>query len=158
MTTTITSPAATSPTDPTRLDPHRARQLTWQHGHVAWFNAEKGFGFVDPDDGGESVFVRYTAIAAPGYKTLVAGQPVVFAVADDTGDKPEAVQVLLYPDATSTTPVPPQPERRPPRLHAWLRRRHREGRTATRGHTSRGRSESDRAQPARGAATGSRTE
>ncbi|WP_083884012.1 cold shock domain-containing protein [Nocardia higoensis] len=121
MTTTTASP-----TEPATLDPHSTQRLTWQHGHVAWFNAEKGFGFVDPDDGGESVFVRYTAIAAPGYKTLVAGQPVVFAVADHTGDKPEALQVLTFPSATPVPPPAPQPERRPPRLQAWLRRCHRE--------------------------------
>ncbi|MBF6353701.1 cold shock domain-containing protein [Nocardia higoensis] len=121
MTTT-----STSPTEPTALDPHRACQLTWQHGHVAWFNAEKGFGFIDPDDGGESVFVRHTAIAAPGYKTLVAGQPVVFAVADETGDKPEAARVLVYPSAAPPPAATPRPERRSPRLQEWLKRRHRE--------------------------------
>ncbi|WP_414689724.1 cold shock domain-containing protein [Nocardia sp.] len=106
MTTTTASPI-----DTTTPDPHIARQLTWQHGHVAWWNAEKGFGFVDPDDGGESVFVRHTAIAAPGYRRLVAGQPVVYAVADHDGDKPEALQVLTYADSSPAPPEPPRPQR-----------------------------------------------
>jgi len=118
----MTTTATAAPTEPATLDPHRTKKLTWQYGHVAWFNAEKGFGFIDPDDGGESVFVRHTAIAAPGYKTLTAGQPVVLAVADDTGDKPEAAQVLTYPGSAPVAPTASRPQHRPPRLRWWLRR------------------------------------
>ncbi|MFC8043034.1 cold-shock protein [Nocardia sp. NPDC057353] len=94
---------------PARHDPHRFGR--WQHGRVAWFNTEHGFGFLDPDDGGESVFVRHTAIAAPGYRTLHPGQPVVFTTAA-TDRGPEATQVLTYP-GTTPAPVPPPRHARP---------------------------------------------
>lgn len=45
---------------------------------MAWFDAEKGFGYIQPDDGSDQVFVEYTSIDTTGYKTLVAGQPVDF--------------------------------------------------------------------------------
>ena len=46
-------------------------------GKVKWFNNEKGFGFIEYKDG-EDIFVHYSAILSPGYKTLVEGQYVEF--------------------------------------------------------------------------------
>jgi CspA family cold shock protein len=45
-------------------------------GTVKWFNAEKGFGFIEQDGGGPEVFVRYSAIAGGGYQDLQEGQKV----------------------------------------------------------------------------------
>ena len=49
-------------------------------GTVKWFNAEKGFGFIAQEDGGDDVFVHYSAIQSQGYKTLEENQKVEFDV------------------------------------------------------------------------------
>ena len=49
-------------------------------GTVKWFNAEKGFGFISNDEGGEDVFVHFSAIQGDGFKTLDEGQRVSFQV------------------------------------------------------------------------------
>jgi CspA family cold shock protein len=50
-------------------------------GKVKWFNAEKGFGFITPDEGGQDVFVHHTAIQAKGFRSLNENQAVTFKVA-----------------------------------------------------------------------------
>ncbi len=47
-------------------------------GTVKWFNAEKGFGFINQDNGGADVFVHFRSIVGDGYKTLNEGQKVTF--------------------------------------------------------------------------------
>lgn len=49
-------------------------------GIVKWFNAEKGFGFITPDGGGEDLFVHHSAIQMQGYRDLPEGQRVEFEV------------------------------------------------------------------------------
>jgi CspA family cold shock protein len=49
-------------------------------GTVKWFNAEKGFGFIAQEDGGDDVFVLYSAIQSQGYKSLDENQKVEFDV------------------------------------------------------------------------------
>ncbi len=49
-------------------------------GTVKWFNAEKGFGFIAPDNGGPDVFAHYSAIEATGYRSLEENQKVEFDV------------------------------------------------------------------------------
>jgi CspA family cold shock protein len=61
-------------------------------GTVKWFNPDKGFGFIQPADGGEDLFVHFSAIQSEGYKTLDEGQKVSFEVGQ--GQKgPQATDV-----------------------------------------------------------------
>jgi CspA family cold shock protein len=50
-------------------------------GTVKWFNAEKGYGFIAPEDGSQDVFAHYSAIQSNGYRSLEEGQRVEFDVA-----------------------------------------------------------------------------
>jgi cold shock protein len=64
-------------------------------GTVKWFNADKGFGFITPAEGGEDLFVHFSAIQSEGYKSLDEGQRVSFNVGQ--GQK--------GPQATEVTPL-----------------------------------------------------
>ena len=63
-------------------------------GTVKWFNNQKGYGFIAPENGGKDVFVHYSAIQGDGYKSLKEGDPVQFEIASGAkGD--QAANVLL---------------------------------------------------------------
>ncbi len=52
-------------------------------GSVKWFNATKGFGFIQPDDGGQDVFVHISAVERAGLGTLSEGQKIQFDLMSD---------------------------------------------------------------------------
>ncbi len=63
-------------------------------GTVKWFNAEKGFGFITPDDSDSDVFVHYSAIQSDGYRSLEENQRVEFEIGQ--GQKgPQATGVTI---------------------------------------------------------------
>ncbi|MGX7350886.1 cold shock-like protein CspLA [Enterococcus canis] len=62
-----------------------------ENGTVKWFNAEKGFGFIQREDGSD-VFVHFSAINGDGFKTLEEGQAVTFDV-EDSDRGPQATNV-----------------------------------------------------------------
>lgn len=51
-------------------------------GTVKWFNADKGFGFISPDDGGDDLFVHHSEIKTSGYASLEEGQKVEYVVGE----------------------------------------------------------------------------
>ncbi|PEY38925.1 cold-shock protein [Bacillus cereus] len=61
-------------------------------GRVKWFNAEKGFGFIEREDG-DDVFVHFSAIQQDGYKSLEEGQKVEFDIVDGARG-PQAANVV----------------------------------------------------------------
>src|SRR5690242_19004431 len=65
-------------------------------GTVKFFNAERGYGFIKPDDGGRDVFVHITAVERAGLKSLNEGQRVSFEVEPDKkGKGPKAVNLVV---------------------------------------------------------------
>ncbi len=62
-------------------------------GTIKWFNEEKGFGFIERRDGGEDVFLHFSALSQPGFKTIAEGATVEFEV--EMGPKgPKAANVI----------------------------------------------------------------
>ena len=66
-------------------------------GVVKWFNSEKGYGFITNDNGGDDVFVHFSAINVEGFKTLNEGQRVTFETEPDpkNSSKLRAVNVSI---------------------------------------------------------------
>ncbi len=64
-------------------------------GTVKWFNDQKGYGFITPEDGSKDVFVHFSAVQGDGFKSLREGQAVEFAISQ--GPK--------GPQATNVTPA-----------------------------------------------------
>jgi CspA family cold shock protein len=77
-----------------------------QSGTVKWFNNAKGYGFILSNEGGGDIFAHYSAIDMDGYKTLKAGQGVIF----DTEDGPKGLHAIKItsdgePEITTANPA-----------------------------------------------------
>ena len=71
-------------------DPFRTKATNMASGTVKWFNLDKGFGFIQPQDGSKDVFVHITALQAAGISTLNDGQKVTFDVVAERGKQAAA--------------------------------------------------------------------
>jgi CspA family cold shock protein len=66
-------------------------------GTVKWFNGQKGFGFIQPDDGGKDVFVHISAVERAGMSTLNEGQKISFEVVADRRTGKSSAENLRAP-------------------------------------------------------------
>ena len=64
-------------------------------GVVKWFNPEKGFGFIQPDEGGSDVFVHISALERAGLRTLPDGQKIQYDLEEDRRGRSSAVNLVL---------------------------------------------------------------
>ena len=86
-------------------------------GIVKWFNDAKGFGFIEPDEGGGDVFAHFSAIAMEGFRTLKQGARVQYEVSD--GPKGKLALNIKPEPGTGETPRPAlNGERRASRVRA----------------------------------------
>jgi CspA family cold shock protein len=82
---------------PSKLLPARQQQQRkfMATGTVKWFNADKGYGFITPDDGGADVFAHFSAIQSSGYRSLEENQKVEFDVTEgQKGPQAENIRPL----------------------------------------------------------------
>ena len=78
------------------------KQILWRYptmnnGTVKWFNAEKGYGFISNDNGGDDVFVHFSAIQVEGFKTLTEGQKVTFDTEPDPKNSAKLRAINVVP-------------------------------------------------------------
>ena len=64
-------------------------------GTVKWFNAEKGYGFIAPDDGGKDVFVHISAVKRSGLEELIENQKLSFELEEGRDGRPMAGEINL---------------------------------------------------------------
>ncbi|QLB13863.1 putative cold-shock DNA-binding protein [Bisgaardia hudsonensis] len=64
------------------------------NGSVKWFNSDKGFGFITPEDGGKDLFVHFSGIIGDNYRTLNEGDRVEYNV-QDSQRGPAAIDVMV---------------------------------------------------------------
>mmetsp|Transcript_10812 Transcript_10812/g.12373 ORF Transcript_10812/g.12373 Transcript_10812/m.12373 type:complete len:118 (-) Transcript_10812:208-561(-) len=74
-------------------------------GTVKWFDSEKGFGFIVPDDGTEDVFVHHSAVKADGFRSLAEGESVEFQTETDAQGRSKASGVT-GPDGSNVQGAP----------------------------------------------------
>ena len=75
-------------------------------GTVKWFNDAKGFGFIEPDEGGEDIFAHFSAIQMEGFKTLKQGDRVTFElVHGPKGQLAQQIAPVDFPDIAESAPA-----------------------------------------------------
>lgn len=80
-------------------------------GIVKWFNNAKGFGFIQPDDGGPDVFAHFSAIQMEGFRTLKPGGRVRFELTQgDKGAQAQNIEPITDSSAAPATQPEPVPE------------------------------------------------
>jgi len=77
-------------------------------GTVKWFNDAKGFGFIEPEAGGEDVFAHFSAVQMEGFRTLKQGGKVSFEVVQ--GPKGQLAHNICPLETGTSSQTPPQPE------------------------------------------------
>ena len=92
----VSASYATTPARPlVRPERRPERDLPIAQGTVKWFNSEKGFGFIAPDDNSKDVFVHYSNVVGEGYKSLEENQRVEFDVTQgNKGPQAENVRII----------------------------------------------------------------
>lgn len=68
---------------------------TMANGMVKWFNADKGYGFIEPEGGGQDIFVHISQVQASGLQTLENNQPVEFEMVDGVDGRQMAGNISL---------------------------------------------------------------
>ena len=82
--------------------------MTKLTGKVKWFNTQKGFGFITPDDGSDEIFVHQTAIHSDGFRSLREEEPVEFEVEKSDDSRTKAINVT-GPDGAHVQGAPRRP-------------------------------------------------